>query len=228
MFKGSVVWRGIIYALLMMLGKSITGIWLVRFSFRPLSSLANGLKRPFSRFRFFCMPTRTAKYQKEKRQARVEIPMRSPQKGMAASKNQTDIQNQKTKNRGSSDNQNPVGHPEFQEESHATPRQSSTGTFPPKPKSLYPPSILGLAMVARGEVGYLIASHKAKACSELGLLENIRDIFGYHLGDIYLYAYWTNLCWNPRQAREKVTRDSRGLRPGSIRSVGNLMGLCYS
>lgn len=30
--------------------------------------------------------------------------------------------------------------------------------LPPKPLSLYPASILGLAMVARGEIGYLIAS----------------------------------------------------------------------
>lgn len=35
---------------------------------------------------------------------------------------------------------------------------SSRASLPPKPKSLYPPSILGLAMVARGEIGYLIAS----------------------------------------------------------------------
>ena len=40
----------------------------------------------------------------------------------------------------------------------STSRPDSRISLPPKPKSLYPPSILGLAMVARGEVGYLIAS----------------------------------------------------------------------
>lgn len=33
-----------------------------------------------------------------------------------------------------------------------------SASLPPKPKSLYPASILALAMTARGEIGYLIAS----------------------------------------------------------------------
>lgn len=37
-------------------------------------------------------------------------------------------------------------------------QSQSTPSLPPKPKSLYPACILSLAMVARGEVGYLIAS----------------------------------------------------------------------
>lgn len=188
MFKGSVVWRGIIYALLMMFGKLITGIWLVRFSLCPLSSLAKRLKRPFSRIRFFCMPTETGKDQKEKRLARVETPMEPSKESIAVSNNQMDTQNPKTNNCGLSDNQNSVGHHESQEESHATPRQSSTGTFPPKPRSLYPPSILGLAMVARGEVGYLIAS-----------LAQSQGMFGTEssggISEIYLVIIWAiSIC----------------------------------
>lgn len=187
MFKGSVVWRGIIYALLMMFGKLITGIWLVRFSFRPLSSLTNGLKRPFSRTSFFCMPTKTGKDQKDKRHGRVESPMQSSKEGIA-SNNQTDTRNAKAKDRGPSDNQNPAGHHESQEEPHATPRRSSTGTFPPKPRSLYPPSILGLAMVARGEIGYLIAS-----------LAQSQGMFGTgpsgEISEIYLVIIWAiSIC----------------------------------
>lgn len=34
----------------------------------------------------------------------------------------------------------------------------NANSLPPKPMSLYPSSILGLSMVARGEIGYLIAS----------------------------------------------------------------------
>jgi hypothetical protein len=37
-------------------------------------------------------------------------------------------------------------------------RPVSVSSLPSKPKSLYPASILSLAMVARGEIGYLIAS----------------------------------------------------------------------
>lgn len=40
----------------------------------------------------------------------------------------------------------------------ASARPRSPLSLPPKPKSLYPPAILGLAMVSRGEIGYLIAS----------------------------------------------------------------------
>ncbi|KAJ5993436.1 hypothetical protein N7451_009160 [Penicillium sp. IBT 35674x] len=187
MFKGSVVWRGIIYALLMMFGKLITGIWLVRFSFRPLCSLTNGLKRPFSRIRFFCIPTKTGKDQKDKRHGQVESPTQSSKEGIA-SDSQSDAQNAKAKDRGPPDNQNPAGHHVSQKESHATLRQSSTGTFPPKPRSLYPPSILGLAMVARGEIGYLIAS-----------LAQSQSMFGTGpsggISEIYLVIIWAiSIC----------------------------------
>ncbi|KAJ6126363.1 Na+/H+ antiporter, partial [Penicillium sp. IBT 18751x] len=173
MFKGSVVWCGIIYALLMMFGKLITGIWLVRFSFRPLSSLTDGLKRPFSRIHFFCMPTKPGKEQKDKRHGQVESPTQSSKEGIASNR---------------PDNQNPAGHHVYQEESHATLRQSSTGKFPPKPRSLYPPSILGLAMVARGEIGYLIAS-----------LAQSQGMFGTGssggISEIYLVIIWAiSIC----------------------------------
>lgn len=49
---------------------------------------------------------------------------------------------------------NPGSRAQLQEES----RPPSVSIIPPKPKSLYPASILSLAMVSRGEIGYLIAS----------------------------------------------------------------------
>jgi hypothetical protein len=188
MFKGSVVWRGVIYALLMMFGKLITGIWLVRFSFHPLSNLANGLKRPLSRIHLFCMPTRTDKEQTEKRDSPLRAPIQSSKECVAASNNQANTQNQAVENCGSSEDKGSAGPPKPQEESHATPRRSSTGTFPPKPKSLYPPSILGLAMVARGEVGYLIAS-----------LAQSQGMFGTgssgEISEIYLVIIWAiSIC----------------------------------
>lgn len=188
MFKGSVVWRGIIYALLMMFGKLITGIWLIRISLRPLSSLKNGLKRQFSRIRFFCMPTKPGEDQKDKRHGRVESPTQSSKEGIA-SNNQTNAKNAKAQDdRGLSDNRNPAGLHVPREVSHATHRRSSTGTFPPKPRSLYPPSILGLAMVARGEIGYLIAS-----------LAQSQGMFGTGssggISEIYLVIIWAiSIC----------------------------------
>ena len=108
------------------------------------------------------------------------------QESTGASNNQANTQ---LKNRGSSSNQGPVGQPKSQEEPRAeTTGTISTGTFPPKPKSLYPPSILGLAMVARGEIGYLIAS-----------LAQSQDMFASgssgEISEIYLVIIWAiSIC----------------------------------
>ncbi|KAJ9237144.1 hypothetical protein DTO280E4_8333 [Paecilomyces variotii] len=76
MFKGSIIWRGIIYALLMIFGKLITGIWLVRFSLRrPLLSFAYKLKRPFSRIHLFCT---SDKLQEEKKKKKQQTPTETP------------------------------------------------------------------------------------------------------------------------------------------------------
>ncbi|OQE13113.1 hypothetical protein PENFLA_c054G02243 [Penicillium flavigenum] len=189
MFRGNVVWRGVIYALLMMFAKLITGIWLVRFSLRPLSSFASGLKRPFSRIPLFCVSTRTDKLEKGKQQTAAETPIQSSEDSTDVSNNQANTQNQMTKNRGSSPSEKPASQPESQDEPQATTsRRSSAVTFPPKPKSLYPSSILGLAMVARGEVGYLIAS-----------LSQSQGIFASgssgEISEIYLVIIWAiSIC----------------------------------
>ncbi|EED13294.1 sodium/hydrogen antiporter, putative [Talaromyces stipitatus ATCC 10500] len=61
-------------------------------------------------------------------------------------------------------------------------------SLPPKPKSLYPPSILGLAMIARGEIGYLIASlAQSQGIFSNGTLKGSSDI--------YLVVIWAiSLC----------------------------------
>lgn len=50
---------------------------------------------------------------------------------------------------------------------------------PTKPFSLYPASILGLAMVARGEIGFLISS-----------VAESRGVFGEDNQDIFLAVTW--------------------------------------
>lgn len=202
MFKGSVVWRGIIYALLMMFGKLITGIWLVRFSFSPLSSLANALKRRTSRLRCMCIPTRTSQNKEKIRQF--------PTEGVAALNNQANTSNTKAKNRGSSDDQNPAGHNESQEESHAK-QGGSTSIFPPKPRSLYPPSILGLAMVARGEVGYLIASlAQSQGMFETGSSEEISEIYLVIIWAISICTLIGPICVGTLVKRVKKLQQIRG------------------
>lgn len=98
MFTGSIVWRGLVYTLLMMIGKLVCGLWLLR------------MPNPF------VMP---------KQFARVCDYILRRNRAPGAPKRKKD-------------------------------RKSSTP--PEKPLSIYPGLILGSAMVARGEIGYLISS----------------------------------------------------------------------
>ncbi|KAH2987178.1 hypothetical protein KXW58_007482 [Aspergillus fumigatus] len=111
MFEGRVVWRGVVYTLLMAFGKLVTGLLLMRLTLRG-SKLLNKAKKVLLGF-----ATRKERYKAmDQREKKANFP------------NQTRAR--RTLN--------------FQ-------RQQ-------RPRSLYPASILGLAMVARGEIGYLIAS----------------------------------------------------------------------
>ena len=166
MFQGEVVWRGVVYTILMMFGKVITCVWLIQLHFSPpsiLEKIGQISKIPFS----FC----TSRLRKEK----------SRQPGTSSDKQK----NRKNKNKGSNSDvtnksavqvpkeqtQQDQGQPLMsttaistltteltQNEQNNTVSRTRSTQLPRKPRSLYPASILGLAMVARGEIGYLIAS----------------------------------------------------------------------
>lgn len=144
MFRGSIVWRGIVYSILMTFGKMVTGIWLVRFS-------SVSIPNPVSIFKKFATFSRQAKLSrktKEKRKAKENQP-------------QLELKCQPARN-PTANHQGESSHksasPPMRDENLATPQNENNSSLPPKPKSLYPPAILGLAMIARGEVGYLISS----------------------------------------------------------------------
>lgn len=99
MFTGSIIWRGLVYSILMALGKLICGLWLLR------------------------LPNPVEKLQVLVRIVRGKI--ENPRKPAA-----------------------PAGR-------SLAPARSAE---PSKPLSVYPGLILGSAMVARGEIGYLISS----------------------------------------------------------------------
>ncbi|CAG8948600.1 unnamed protein product [Penicillium salamii] len=149
MFTGQIIWRGIIYAILMAIGKMITGLWLVRFSSNPVSGLISTIKKPFI-YAHSCTKPQTPKRPKNKSPSNSHGPTQTDQ----------------------------------------TPANGSAPqlSLPPKPKSLYPSSILGLAMVARGEVGYLIASiAESQGIFSDGLSEGPSEI--------YLVVIWAiSLC----------------------------------
>ncbi|KAL5042944.1 hypothetical protein BDW71DRAFT_131793 [Aspergillus fruticulosus] len=188
MFQASVVWRGFVYAVLMTFSKMCTGLWLVRGS--PLSGLntfVRILKAPLS-YATSCL-RRPPKSQNEKssqvKRAHDSEPVQD-RHGTA----------QKPGNNPSeparSDDQEPgeaVTGADNDPPSQREPDQPapSVSSLPPKPKSLYPASILSLAMVARGEIGYLIAS-----------LAESNGIFGLDSqgsSEAYLIVIWAiSLC----------------------------------
>lgn len=149
MFKGQVVWRGIVYTVLMMFGKVITGIWLVQINIAPPKILQN-LGR-ISRTTFsFCFQSRTTS------QRTNQTPSTKKNRKNRLKKNQGS-QSQEGE-RSNQDQGRDQGQQSTQMDSAPNTTTTSTPRLPPKPRSLYPASILGLAMVARGEIGYLIAS----------------------------------------------------------------------
>ncbi|KAK0124382.1 hypothetical protein ONS95_009345 [Cadophora gregata] len=155
MFKGSVVWRGIVYTILMLLAKLVTGVWLVRLDIsRPTPYIPKAL-RSILRFPASCMGITTSK---ESSKGKSRGDAAAGQEGMelsqkAASKKQDDrVPPTQTTD------QSP--HASTPTPTSTTPHSSPSQAAPKinKPLSLYPAAMLGTAMTARGEIGFLIAS----------------------------------------------------------------------
>ncbi|KAL6230456.1 hypothetical protein BDW75DRAFT_222673 [Aspergillus navahoensis] len=188
MFQASVIWRGFVYAMLMTFGKMCTGLWLVRIS--PLSSLSTFvriLKAPLS-YATSCL-RRPSKSQDEKSPQNKRADDGAPiqeRHGTAPNPNNNPSETARSDNQERGET---VAHTDTDPPSQREPgqRAPSVSSLPPKPKSLYPASILSLAMVARGEIGYLIAS-----------LAESNGIFGQSSqgsSETYLIIVWAiSLC----------------------------------
>ncbi|GAD97611.1 Na+/H+ antiporter [Paecilomyces variotii No. 5] len=145
MFRGAIVWRGIVYTILMFIAKVLTGLWLVRLEISvPRISI------PVS-------------WKKLARSCRL-------QRGKVSEK-PTPSGQQPGQSEGSSRPPNKY---------ESTPSKPSSRW--PKPRSLYPASILGTAMVARGEIGFLVSS--------LAESKGIFSTAGTANSDIYLIVTW--------------------------------------
>ncbi|KAK5133556.1 hypothetical protein LTR08_007595 [Meristemomyces frigidus] len=136
MFSGGVVWRGVVYAALMAVGKLLCGLCLVRIEGLPLLKIGCW---PFFR-------THAAESSAAEKTA--------PSATDAGIAPRDDEIIQPT---AAADRENEAPAPRT---SSATQANSSSrkGAAPPKPRSLYPATMLGSAMMARGEIGFLIAS----------------------------------------------------------------------
>ncbi|EHL02864.1 hypothetical protein M7I_0826 [Glarea lozoyensis 74030] len=133
LFSGPIMWRGIIYTILMLISKLATGFWLLKFSVPIFSKLALKFRR------------KTLKNSK----------LKKSQKPITSN---TGVQLQHIPSQPSQ--------PTTASSSSPTPANTSLPRQPPKanttptkvPLSLYPAAMLGTAMTARGEIGFLIAS----------------------------------------------------------------------
>lgn len=132
MFSGAVVWRGVLYTVLMLLGKALCGLWLVRLSADPVRDAFAG----------FCDATAS----------RLRTVIRwLPLPG------HKDEQLVTTTTAAAQGQTSPP--PEQPPRLSATEieKANKKKTFR-KPLSLYPAGIMSFAMIARGEVGFLISS----------------------------------------------------------------------
>ena len=144
MFAGPVVWRGIVYTVLMALAKLLTGVWLVRFTLPSPMALNRFRPPPLPTWR--CWEPRSPNANAKGAVRRTRSSQSEGEAGtniMAA----TDRQQQGIRSDSRLDQP---------EEMSRNLRQDRAKML--KPRSLYPASIIGTAMISRGEIGFLIAS----------------------------------------------------------------------
>jgi Kef-type K+ transport system membrane component KefB len=158
MFTGRVIWRGLVYTILMVFAKLICGLWLVRFASMPrakaISKLLPSIKLTTFGFKKSSLkaidatndePSRTAPAAATTNQRpRDAVPRQSD--GSSHGSSAVDPGSNAPSGDASVLNSRPAAN---------TTRKR---TALPRPKSLYPAAILGSAMVARGEIGFLISS----------------------------------------------------------------------
>lgn len=159
MFTGSVVWRGIVYTILMIFAKLVCGLLLVRFSVSPC--IPERLK--LRKLRLPSMPHLWgASSKKDSNAGRKKDQNREHSHADAPQPQRAEQQISKAQTPAETENETTVQHgsPSAQDADtdNSTPAVRQTSPDPKKPISLYPASILGSAMVARGEIGFLISS----------------------------------------------------------------------
>lgn len=149
LFTGRVIWRGLVYTILMVFGKVICGLWLVRFASMPraeaLSKVLSSINVPVRRLRSW-FKSSSAIDEKSTQRAPVSA-------ARHGSHDATTGQGRSSLNQSLPTRAN-RNVPKIRVTAN-TPRKR---TAPPRPKSMYPAAILGSAMVARGEIGFLISS----------------------------------------------------------------------
>ncbi|KAH8919857.1 Sodium/hydrogen exchanger [Atractiella rhizophila] len=147
MFDGPVIWRGIVYSILMAFAKIVCGLWLVRMSMPPaIPRILRRLNGALPKISHDWWPWKKNSNTAKSRSKPLKPPA-SPSLAITRKKRKSD------------DSPKQPTQAESSPEVEVSPRPNDhTSPDPPKPLSLYPAGILGCAMVARGEIGFLISS----------------------------------------------------------------------
>lgn len=151
LFAGNVVWRGIVYAVLMIVGKLLCGTLLLRLG-QPLSKSRSQLGRLVKIIR------------KWRRLPSTDCSAQSTSATQATSANQATTSTRNSSNA-----------PQMTQEVQ---REAGSQETNRKPLSLYPAAILGTAMVARGEIGFLISSiAESNGSFEISVADQSSELF---------------------------------------------------
>ncbi|KAI1363392.1 Sodium/hydrogen exchanger family-domain-containing protein [Xylaria arbuscula] len=139
LFTGQIVWRGIIYTILMLIGKLVCGLWLVRLPMSVSDTSHSMITLVLSKYNLIVSKIRRWGFASGAKSKAIQEPQTNNSPSAGAAKVQV----------ASSPQPNDV-----------TPSSSPNSALvtPPKPISLYPAAVMGCAMVARGEIGFLISS----------------------------------------------------------------------
>ncbi|KAH7242337.1 Sodium/hydrogen exchanger family-domain-containing protein [Fusarium tricinctum] len=138
LFTGPIVWRGVIYTILMIIAKLACGLWLVSFT-NPYRAFARLVQR-FS--------------PKVGKSSKSLVPGTQCADTTSTPCRQEDS----TTERVQQCNNIPLEPTESTNTTQTSPQARNSMPKPEKSISLYPACIVGVGMVARGEIGYLISA----------------------------------------------------------------------
>ncbi|KAI9670712.1 MAG: hypothetical protein M1817_003821 [Caeruleum heppii] len=171
MFNRQILWRGLVFTVLMLFAKLFTGIWLVRvtYSWPKLLRLRRlSLPQRCSWLRRTHSPKATGVERSKVPLSQLQPPASSVQQSVAKDPNK-------------------VPNPTPSEEVGTSGERRVSERHPRASRSLYPAAIVGTAMTARGEIGFLIASI-AESNGMFALKE--KGFPGQGSSNMYLIIIW--------------------------------------
>ncbi|KAI1124749.1 Sodium/hydrogen exchanger [Nemania abortiva] len=148
LFSGEIVWRGVVYSILMIIGKLVCGLWLVRFPISISDVLRSATSSTASKYAQIVSKIRFRGFSSRKKPTEAHEHQSNERSSTHMASMELRIARTLSRQRSAE---------------HISPSSVAQGSrselaTPPKPISLYPAAVMGCAMVARGEIGFLISS----------------------------------------------------------------------